>query len=1001
MSVEVVIRKPAPTPERGEAGLTVYVSTQGRDDWTGSLPSPAGDRTDGPVATIERARQILCDRRGSAHSSSPSAVIFRGGVYRLENTFCLTGRDSGSQQSPVIYRSYPGERATLSGGRRIVDWRTASVHGRACWAADLPEVRSGEWYFTQLFVDGVRRFRPRLPRTGSYQFADRRPEDFKGGLVRVGNGPTHAYYRTGDIESYRNPTDLKLIMYTAWYETHHRVRSIVAEEERIEFQSRGFGEGYTGQSSRYIIDNVFEALDSPGSWYLDRPSGTLYYIPLADESMEKTIVVAPRLATLLRLEGRPDRPVTGIRFEGISFEHSEWDYAVDCAGSLQAADLVPGAVELRWAEDCCFYDCRISQIAQYAIDFGKGCHANAVVGCVLSDLGAGGVRIGHEELPSVAGVYESVPLDSHIKPMTTTVSDCTIRDGGKLFPSAVGVWIGNAGHNRVVNNHIFNLSYSGISCGWIWGYAPSRTVNNVIEFNHVHHIAWDDLLHDLGGVYSLGRHPGGRMRHNLIHHVGGNGIYLDEGSSEFLVEHNTIHTVRNVGFTLHYGRDNEVRHNLVACSGIAHLAPAAMERHRSMVFHHNAITWSNGTPLGENPWGSHTQWWPQYNLCHDIILWDALSQSTMFPGGAKIEHWQKCGQFEGSRFADPLITDPISGDLSYSIDSPLSSMGIKPLTSGDVGPRFADVRPASFEEWRARYPVYEEPVASSVLTSDGHGVLTLEITNLGSVPIVGSGKLCIEPRGALVIKEPIEIDQMRIEAAERLRVQWHYELASDAPRRIYLSTQMKGAGLLCSSLHLWGRDADFDLPQIGGQSGTDALVDVMAHLHAHELRHPLLGFVAGTVRLAVAGSDLALDAEILDSAVSASPSAWDGSCIEIFAAPVGVEGVNPTQPAPGIGQVILVPDDGVTKARAVVAGGDDVLTSRVRLRCSRNPGGYRALALIPLAALRLADRMDRFTMQIVVTCTPDGAARMLRVPLVYYDAGCFASAMHHATVRVR
>src|SRR5262249_56337577 len=38
-----------------------------------------------------------------------------------------------------------------------------------------------------------------------------------------------------------------------------------------------------GGPARYWVENVFEALDAPGQWYLDRPQGRLYYLPMPGE----------------------------------------------------------------------------------------------------------------------------------------------------------------------------------------------------------------------------------------------------------------------------------------------------------------------------------------------------------------------------------------------------------------------------------------------------------------------------------------------------------------------------------------------------------------------------------------------------------------------------------------------------------------------------------------------------------------------------------------------
>jgi hypothetical protein len=45
------------------AGVTVYVSPTGNDRWSGATAQPNAQGTDGPVATLERARDILRQKK--------------------------------------------------------------------------------------------------------------------------------------------------------------------------------------------------------------------------------------------------------------------------------------------------------------------------------------------------------------------------------------------------------------------------------------------------------------------------------------------------------------------------------------------------------------------------------------------------------------------------------------------------------------------------------------------------------------------------------------------------------------------------------------------------------------------------------------------------------------------------------------------------------------------------------------------------------------------------
>ncbi|HOV76994.1 MAG TPA: hypothetical protein PLS24_03140, partial [Sedimentisphaerales bacterium] len=42
-----------------QAATTIYVSPSGNDSWSGQIAQPNAQKTDGPVATLQRARDIL------------------------------------------------------------------------------------------------------------------------------------------------------------------------------------------------------------------------------------------------------------------------------------------------------------------------------------------------------------------------------------------------------------------------------------------------------------------------------------------------------------------------------------------------------------------------------------------------------------------------------------------------------------------------------------------------------------------------------------------------------------------------------------------------------------------------------------------------------------------------------------------------------------------------------------------------------------------------------
>ncbi|MBM4086732.1 MAG: hypothetical protein FJ272_18250, partial [Planctomycetes bacterium] len=142
------------------------VAVDGRDSWSGTLPAPNDGKTDGPFATLERARDAVRElKRTAGGLREPVTVRVRGGRYQLARPLTFTPEDSGAEGRPITYCAYPGETPVISGGVRIEGWRK---HDERLWVADVPWVKERKRPFHQLFVNGVRRTRARMPNQGSY-----------------------------------------------------------------------------------------------------------------------------------------------------------------------------------------------------------------------------------------------------------------------------------------------------------------------------------------------------------------------------------------------------------------------------------------------------------------------------------------------------------------------------------------------------------------------------------------------------------------------------------------------------------------------------------------------------------------------------------------------------------------------------------------------------------------------------------------------------------------
>ena len=90
-------------PAGGAADL--YVSPEGNDAWSGRLPAPNADGTDGPLATVAKARDtVRAIRAESPARDTPVTVLLRGGRYELNETLEL-----GPEDSNTTYAAFPGD----------------------------------------------------------------------------------------------------------------------------------------------------------------------------------------------------------------------------------------------------------------------------------------------------------------------------------------------------------------------------------------------------------------------------------------------------------------------------------------------------------------------------------------------------------------------------------------------------------------------------------------------------------------------------------------------------------------------------------------------------------------------------------------------------------------------------------------------------------------------------------------------------------------------------
>jgi Right handed beta helix region len=642
--------------------LTLYVSPVGRDGWSGRLPAPNRPRTDGPFATIRRALDAVRDVRAAAGPPRAISLLIREGRYEISQPLVVTPAHSGTAECPTTIAAYHGERPVISGGRAISGWQLGSD---GLWQVDLPEVKAGRWYFRDLYVNGQRRPRPRVPKEGAYAIA------------AAGSPDTSAFqYAPGHIDpTWSNRSDLEVVVLQYWMAARLHIASIDEAARMVRF---------TGGSWRplvwsmgYFVENVAEALTQPGEWYLDRPAGRLRYNPRPEERLAETEAIAPVAEQLVRFEGDPGRRsfVQHVTLRGLRFAHCAWPLPAAGLAYPQGELPVGAAIGAVGARQCAIEDCEIADCDSGGIELGRACQDNRVTGNQLHDLGGGGIKLGEVEYPA----------DDEDEACRTLIADNVLRDGAQTYFGSPGIWVGQSSGNEVSHNEVQGSWQFGISVGWRWAYfPPQRARDNVIEWNRLDHVG--GALGSHSSIYTLGIQPGTVIRNNVVHHGAGYAIALDQSSTGVLVENNLAY--RNAA-GLHFNWDclgDIVRNNVFAFNGPAQWtrygdAPQ-QEDMNCNVLERNIVCWRDGRLWVEPKW-------PNYRMALDINLYYDYSGQPVTFLGFPLEEWRTKGPWldRNSVVADPRFLDPDHDDYRLQPDSPALGLGFHPFDLGAAGPR--------------------------------------------------------------------------------------------------------------------------------------------------------------------------------------------------------------------------------------------------------------------------------------------------------------------------
>ncbi len=506
------------------------------------MPAPNSTNTDGPFATLERARdEIRTLRRTRPLSRQGVTIALRGGRYQRDRPFVLTIDDSGRAGAPVTYRAYRGEEVRIDGGHLVRDFEVVTVpavlarldpaaRGRVL-RADLRA--QGITEYGTIDDDGVEVFHAYKPMTLA-----RWPNDGFAHIVGLlGVEPVDRLGRKGDrVGAFLYEGDrprrwvddhdiwLHGYWFWDWADSRQRVASLDTTRRLISLEPPHHHYGYrVGQW--YYAFNLLSELDHPGEWYLDRLGGLLYFWPPAEVGPTE-VSISSGLVSL--------HNASYIAFRGLVFESTRGT-AISVTGGTHVV----------------FEDCTIRNASGWALQI-RGGTAHGVSNCEITGTGQGGITLeGGDRVTLTPGGHYVRGSHIHHYSRWKRTAQAAIEIAG------VG--------NRATNNLIHDAPNMAIA---LFGN------DHVIERNEIHHVCLE--TNDAGAIYA-GRDwtmRGTTVRHNYLHHLSGfedggcNGIYLDDMFSGTEVHGNVFHAVTR-GVLIGGGRDNVVTNNVFVDCGTA------------------------------------------------------------------------------------------------------------------------------------------------------------------------------------------------------------------------------------------------------------------------------------------------------------------------------------------------------------------------------------------------------------------------------------------------
>ena len=716
-----------------------FVSPSGSDTNAGTLAKP--------FATLQRAQKAARHKRGD--------VFLRGGTYYLPKTLVFTAEDSGTKETPVVWRNYREEKPVISGGIRLehLDWQPFT---NGIFQAQVPaDLRTEE-----IFVNGERQILARYPNF------DPKAQYFDG-FAADAISPERAARWADPTGGYYHAMHPALWGDFTW--------RITGKDSSNQVKLEGGWQNNRGAAAHRqirFVENIFEELDAPGEWFLNSKTHTLYLYPAPGLDLKHALIEATRLRTLVEFRGDQEHPVKWITLRSLIFRQAART-VMDTREPLLRSDWAiyrGGAIFFNGAEDCALVDSLIDQVGGNAVFVNDYNRRVAVRGTQISKAGASGIcfvgdpQAARSPLFNYSQLHQLAEIDRTPGPRTENypadclVDNCLIHLTGRVEKQTAGVEIDLAQDITVRHCSIYDMPRAGINIGdGCWG-------GHVIEFCDVFDTVKETGDH--GSFNSWGRDRFWRpniaevnawvrevptlpkldavkpniLANNRWRCDHGWDIDLDDGSSFYIITNNLCLCG---GIKNREGFGRVVENNITVENGFH---PHVWYAESADIFRHN-IVWTAYRPASMHspPWGAQMD----FNLLHQTKAATSKPATVL---------QQQSGRDEHSLVADARFVNPAHGDYRVRSGSPALALGFVNFPMDQFGVQKPELKAiARTPPLPGRGPSAPAPRARDAAPVNWLGARVRNIRDEGEMSAFGlpgvTGVLVLEvPQGSALAK---------------------------------------------------------------------------------------------------------------------------------------------------------------------------------------------------------------------------------------------------------